>query len=244
MRNTLVILALLGSAASAVVWRADADPQAALALAAEHPAVGRVLPDGSATLIAPTWAITAGHVAAGLEPGSSLMFGGVAYPVKAIHVHPQGRPDPARRHQPPEVDLALVELAQPVVGIVPLAVHRGRAEQGAIAHLVGCGDFAPAGAALAHQDGRCRAVTNAVADAGPKRLFFPFDAPPAGSVLEGMGAPGDSGGPALIQADGKWQVAGVSSGSDGKPGAYGSTDIFVRVSSYLEWIDATLSPRN
>ena len=242
MRTQVLALALLmPTLAHAVVWRHDADPNAALALGASIPAVGRVLPDGSATLIAPTWAITAAHVAQRVVVGSQLEFGGVAYPVARVVVHPQGHADPARARQPPEVDLALLELARPVTGITPIPLHRGRGELGTTMTIVGCGDFGAAGAVRTRQDGRCRAVTNVVADAGPKRLFFPFDEPPAGTTLEGIGVAGDSGGAALIDVGGTWQIAGVSSGGDGPPGAYGSTDIYTRVSSYLDWIDATLT---
>lgn len=240
---TLAFVLCLSSLASAVVWRSDADPKAALELAADIPAVGRVLPDGSATLIAPEWAITAAHVAHGVKPGTELEFGGKRYAVAEVFVHPQGAPDPARPHQPPQVDIALLRLATKVQGIEPLALHRGTAELGQPMAIVGCGDFGPAGAKPAHQDGRCRAVMNRVADAGPLRLFFPFDAPPAGEALEGIGAPGDSGGSALVQVDGKWQVAGVSSAGDGPPNAYGSKDVFARVSSQLAWLDATLNRR-
>lgn len=244
MRTLILALLLsLSTTASAVVWRADADPKAALALGAENPAVGRVLPDGSATLVAPEWAITAAHVAAQVKPGTELEFGGKRYAVLEVHIHPQGQPDPARPRQPPGVDLALLRLAKPVEGIVPLALYRGQDEMSLPARIAGCGDFGPAGAKLAHQDGRCRAVTNAVADAGPKRLFLAFDAPPAGTVLEGVGAPGDSGGSALVLVDGKWQVAGVSSAGDGPPNAYGSTDVHTRVSSQLEWLDRTLGAK-
>jgi Trypsin len=240
MRILLVTICLAAATASAVVWRHDVPPAAALALGAKFPAVGRVRPDGSATLIAPTWVLTAAHVGAIIKADSTVEFEGKRYAVKRVVMHPKGIADPARPNQPPEVDLALLELATPVTGIAPLALHRAQDEMGKPLAIVGYGDFAAAGAPLVLTDGQRRAVMNAVADAGPKRLFFPFDAPPAGEPLEGMGAPGDSGGPALIEVGAVWQVAGVSSGSQGEPGAYGSTDIYVRVSSYLDWIDATL----
>lgn len=238
-RRILVALAavVVATAASAVVWRHDAAPEAALALAAKHPAVGRVLPDGSATLIARQWAVTAAHVAERIAKDGELEFGSKRYAVRRVHIHPQGH-GPAG--QPPEVDLALVELATPVAGIEPVAIHRGRDELERVMTIVGCGDFGPARAPRTHQDGRCRAVTNAVADAGPKRLFFVFDAPPAGSPLEGIGVAGDSGGAALVEVGGAWQLAGVSSGGNGPPGAYGTEDIYTRVSTYADWIDRTL----
>ncbi len=251
MRSVIVVLMLLASSlASAVVWRHDATPAAVLALGAKFPAVGRVRPDGSATLIAPTWVLTAAHVGAIIKADSTVEFEGKRYAVKRVVLHPRGSADPARPNQPPEVDLALLELATPVTGIAPLALYRSTGEQDQALAIVGYGDFAAAGAPLVRTDGQRRAVMNAVADAGPKRLFFPFDAPPSGEPLEGMGAPGDSGGPALIKVGAGWQVAGVSSGAQGEPGAYGSTDIYVRVSSHLDWIDATLgaarptNPRN
>jgi secreted trypsin-like serine protease len=79
-------------------------------------------------------------------------------------------------------------------------------------------------------------------DAGPKRIFMTFDAPPAGAALEGVGAPGDSGGPAFIEVDGRLRLAGVSSASmNGKPGTYGVVDVYTRVSAYVDWIERTIA---
>jgi hypothetical protein len=237
--SAILTSVLLAGTAAAVVWRADATEAEALALAARFPAVGRVLPDGTATLIAPTWMLTAAHVAARAKPGDEVELAGRRHRIARVIVHPAGKePAPGT---PPEVDLGLLELAQPVEGIAPLAQHRGRAEQGSTLTIVGCGDHAAAGAPRVHQDGRCRAITNRVDDAGPLRLFLRFDAPPAGTPLEGIGVAGDSGGPALIEVGGRWQVAGVSSGADGPPGAYGTVDVYARVSSFVGWLDEATS---
>src|SRR4029453_15926668 len=107
---------------------------------------------------------------------------------------------------------------------------------------VGFGDFGTPRMKLSRTDGRRRAASNIVVDAGPRRLFMKFDEPPDGTYLEGVGGPGDSGGPALIEIGGHWQVAGISSASmDGKPGQYGVTDVYTRVSSYVDWIDLVIS---
>ena len=127
-------------------------------------------------------------------------------------------------------------------GVTPLPLYRGRAELDATLVIVGYGDFGTPQEPLQRSDGRRRAASNVVVDAGPRRLFMKFDAPPGGTDLEGVGGPGDSGGPALVEVAGVWQVAGVSSASmDGRPGQYGVTDVYTRVSSYVEWISDTIA---
>ena len=97
---------------------------------------------------------------------------------------------------------------------------------------------------LKRADGKRRAVTNMVDDAGPKRIFMRFDEPPNATEFEGVGGPGDSGGPALLEKNGKLFLAGVSSGSmNGKPGEYGVVDVYTRVGSYLGWIEKVLNQK-
>jgi len=229
--------------APALAWatalRHDRADAAVLELGARFPAVGQVLPDGGCTLIAPRWVITAAHVAAAIpKMGGRVRFEGREYPVARVILHPEAKVEPGR---PPEVDLALVELAAAVEGVEPLPAFRGDDEFGKQAVIVGFGDIGDGKNAPKHTDGKRRAVTNVVSDAGPRRLFFHFDEPPAGTDLEGVGAGGDSGGPALLVGDGKTYVAGVSSASGGgKPGRYGVDDIYTRVSRYVEWIDRTV----
>ena len=225
---------LLHSRATAVVIRHDKDDAAALRLAQPFQAVGRILPDGGCTLITPTWALTAAHVGASLRPGSLIQFGDKTHAVKRVVLHPEGNGPKGR---PPEVDLALVELAEPVKAIRPVELYDGQEELGKLVYLVGYGDYGNPRSGLRQTDGNRRAVTNVVDDAGPLRIFMKFDEPPKGSEFEGVGGPGDSGGPALFLNDSKIFLMGVSSASmNGKPGAYGVTDVYVRVSSYISWI--------
>jgi len=232
---------LVHSRATAVVIRHDKDDAAALRLAQPFQAVGRILPDGGCTLIAPTWALTAAHVGASLHPGSLIQFGDQTYAVKRVVLHPEGS---GPKGSPPEVDLGLVEIAEPVIAIKPVSLYRGQKELGKMVYLVGYGDYGNPRSGLRRTDGNRRAVTNVVDDAGPRRIFMKFDEPPKGSEFEGVGGPGDSGGPALFLDDGKIFLMGVSSASmNGKPGAYGVTDVYVRVSSYISWIKKTIKTK-
>jgi hypothetical protein len=234
---TLTVLCFHAAPLQAVVIRHDRSDADAVALGRRFVAAGRVMPDGGCTLIRPTWATTAAHVAARVRPGAIVEFDGTPYTVKRIVVHPDAS-GPAGA--PPDVDLALLEFTTAVKGIDPVALYKGREELGLAAFLVGYGDYGVAGTPFRRTDGRRRAVTNTIDDAGPKRIFLAFDAPPSGLTLEGVGAPGDSGGPALIEVDGRLALAGVSSASmNGKPGSYGVVDVYTRISSYVDWIERT-----
>ncbi len=222
-----------------MVIRHDKSDADALALGRRFAATGRVLPDGGCTLIAPSWAVTAAHVAAQLRPGSRVEFEGQPHTVKRVIAHPDAT-GPAGA--PPEVDLALIEFTAPVAGVQPVALYKSRDELGRAVFIVGYGDYGSARAPFQRTDGKRRAVTNEINDAGPRRVFMTFDAPPSGSALEGVGAPGDSGGPAFIELTGRLLLVGVSSASmNGKPGTYGVVDVYTRISSYVDWIEKTIA---
>jgi len=76
-------------------------------------------------------------------------------------------------------------------------------------------------------------------------LRFRFDAPPAADDLEGISGPGDSGGPAFLERDGRLWLAGVSS-TNHSPGGeekctYGTIETYARVSTQRAWIDSILA---
>src|SRR5579883_2597000 len=91
-------------------------------------------------------------------------------------------------------------------------------------------------------DRQLRRVTNIVDEANDYWLKFRFDAPPAGTFLEGVAGGGDSGSPALIKQDGTLFLAGVSSWqyTNNSPlGLYGCVEHYTRVSRFVDWIHST-----
>lgn len=244
-RNQVLLLlcaSLIATAVSlpaTVVVRHDRSDADTLEAGARFPMVGFVPRGAGCTLIAPTWALTAAHVARSITAGSEIHFGDTRAVVKRVIVHPLGQsPKPG---VPPEVDLALVEFTAPVAGVTPAALYQGNDELGQLVHIVGFGDYGTPHTGITRTDGRRRAVTNVVSDAGPVRLRVAFDAPPHGTPLEGVGSAGDSGGPALIVRNDQVFVAGISSGSMGQPNQYGLIDVYARVSGHIQWITAAMT---
>ena len=239
MRLVLLTGTALALVSTAIVRRADRDDAQYLAAGARYPAVvalGRV---GDATLIAPRWLLTAGHVADGIRrgrPSTDITIAGEKYRIDAVIVHP------AWRELGPH-DIGLIRLDRAVGNLTPVALHRGRAERGVLAMLVGHGGNGRGDSPERAEDGRARAATSRIDSTSTAWLYFSFDAPPGGSDLEGAPGPGDSGGPAIIVSNGIPAVAGISSaGFDGRsgPGSYGAVDVFTRVSTYAAWIDSVM----
>ena len=236
----LAAISVAAVAATPIIRRADRPDARYLEAGAKYNAVialGRV---GDATLIAPQWLLTAGHVANAFRGRPSVEVGGRAYRIDRVAVHG------AWRELGPH-DVGLIRLAEPVVGIAPIPLYRGKAERGTVATIIGHGGSGTGASRERAEDGRTRAATSRVDSVTASWLYFSFDAPPRGTDLEGAPGPGDSGGPAIISAGGRAYVAGVSSaGFDGRdgPGSYGAVDVFTRVSTHVAWIDSVMRAPN
>ncbi len=196
--------------------------------------------DGMGSLIKPNWILSAAHVAAELSPGKKITFGETEYSIQQIVLHPNfcnyGLNDDMAQH-----DIALIQLDQPVEDVPRLPLYLKSDELEKIVTFVGRGDFGTGLIGPDQVDGKLRKATNRVEEADEQWLIFKFDAPPGGTDLEGISGPGDSGGPALLEVDRKWAIAGVSSGqkSDGfGEGHYGVREYYTRVSKYVDWIES------
>jgi hypothetical protein len=257
---TAMVLAGVAWPASAMTMRSDRPQQASLDLAArpEYASVGKIdetigstTSFGSGTLIAPDWVLTAAHVA---DDATAISFtiGGVKYAAAEWFVYPSWTGNLLAGY-----DVGLVKLATPVAGVAPAVRYTGLEEFGAVGTMIGYGLTGTGRTGATALDGRKRGAQNVVdtysgtaADTA-RTLLVDFDNPSNkrdslyGSAapldLEGLIAPGDSGGGLFIGDGAEARLVGVASyirGFDGKNDSdYGDTAAFTRVSAFNSWID-------
>jgi V8-like Glu-specific endopeptidase len=257
---TAMVLAGVAVPASATTMRSDRPQQAYLDLAArpEYASVGKIdetigssTSFGSGTLIAPDWVLTAAHVADDAT-AISFMIGGAKYAAAEWFVYPSWTGNLLAGY-----DVGLVKLATPVAGVAPAVRYTGLEEFGAVGTMIGYGLTGTGRTGATTLDGRKRGAQNVVdtysgttADTA-RILLVDFDNPANkrdslyGSAapldLEGLIAPGDSGGGLFIGEGAEARLVGVASyirGFDGKNDSdYGDTAAFTRVSAFNSWID-------
>jgi hypothetical protein len=215
--------------------------------------------DGMATLIRPDWLLTTAQVAQQLSLESVVNIAQVAYPIQQIVIHPHFRAEPATSLNPSHCeqvahDIALLQLQRPVQGVTPVPLYGDSDEQQKMVTLAGWGDFGTGLIGPDCVDKQLRVATNQVEKADEQWLMMRFDAPPAGTLYEGIAGPGDSGGPALVSISAQdseglahsqqgFAIAGIRSGQDSGgaaqslgEGYYGVWDYYTRVSCYFDWI--------
>ncbi|MCR6661885.1 MAG: trypsin-like serine protease [Luteimonas sp.] len=265
-RFLLPILLALSSSAHAIVIRDDIDDSQYRIPASEFPALVDMPGEGHGVLIAPQWVITAAHVLPMHAGPWQAVINGTPRDVERVVVHPgYARPAQELIHQALETgewmlavvqiastdDIALVKLAEPVTDVVPVALHGDDDQLGRIVKIIGKG--ATATGAKGHDPWgpnrtELRRAYNTITSAHGRWFCYVFDAPASALPLEGKTGSGDSGGPALIEVDGQWKLAGLAAWGfmhgdvrTTRPGLYGQFTCNVRLSHYLEWIEGAMS---
>lgn len=191
------------------------------------------------TLIHPSVVLTAGHCAVEGCAGRILIGDRVddaraqVVLVSQVETHPDYGSGPFN-------DLALLILAQPVQGVAPRALASpGAAEEAGSVRLVGFGTTDSAGR-LGY--GERRRVDVAVAAPDTAYGADPLTEFVAGApLLNKDTCPGDSGGPAYVEIDGSWYLAGVTSRATlGAMRTCGDGGIYERVGAFHPWIEAII----
>jgi hypothetical protein len=222
----------------AIMIRHDVDDALYQELAKDYPQICHMnLPDGEGALIADNWVITAAHLAADIKVGHKVTIAGNDHTVAGVFAHSGWN---GGKH-----DLALVKLREPVKNVKPAVLYREKDEAGKVVVILGAQDTGNGKTGPIPTDHKVRGATNVIDEATTAWLKFGFDEPPSGTPLEGVAGGGDSGGPAFIQKDGIVYLLGVGSGQStkatgGKEGVYGVIEHYVRVSTYIGWIERTI----
>ena len=235
----LLCLFLTGTALSSpIIIRHDRSDADYLALGKKYPSVCFVGKDGEGTLIAPRWVLTAAHVAKGMPlDARKVRFGEIDHAVERVILHPDWEKQQA--------DVALLKLAEPVKNIKPVELYSKTDETGKQIVFVGRGDTGTGLTGAKSMDRKVRGATNTVERADDQWIYFTFNKPENATEFEGISGPGDSGGPALFEQDGKLYTLGVSCWGDDASGdkingTYGDLEAYARVSTYHGWISETM----
>jgi hypothetical protein len=257
-----LLLAGLAAPVQAIVVRdSDADSlYVTLGSSAPYDSVGRFSGTtnrsgflASGTLIAPDWVLTAAHV---VDRAKTLTFiiGGQTYQADQKVVYPNWNGDLWSGY-----DIGLVHLVKPVDNVKPAQLYTGNRELNQADTVVGFGKTGTGELGDTKCDGLKRGAQNVISQIENKRLLvadfdnpLPSSAVPLGYThslpLEGMIAPGDSGGGLFITTATGTYLAGVNSfvGSDfGTPhSVYGNFSGHTRVSAFSDWITARIHGEN
>lgn len=207
-----------------------------------------------ATLIHPRWAVTAAHcseetsLGARLERGEKfpVSIANQASYVDKLVIHPNYEPGSVT-----EVDLALIRLSEALEFPRPVKMHDKEDELGRVVTLLGWGFFGLGTTGRDYDNGKFRFAHNRITEAG-RRLVFRFENPmdlESGALeFEGVPGLGDSGGPALLETDQGFTLAGVAVGElmragydRESQGKYGAVVIYERLSQHRDWINQVIS---
>jgi hypothetical protein len=252
---TLIVGVVTVWPAEAIVMRHDVSEQRYLDRAADFESLGRLTGSrfsASGVLIGPDLVLTAGHVVDAMDSGSRFTVGGTSYGVSSYEAHDRWDGSLLAGY-----DVGLVKLDRMASGVEWSTLLRGGGEFGNWAVWGGFGRTGTGFTGFSTpSDGRARAATNRLEKRyGDRVLVADFDTPlgrdrnaylgsSTPTSLEGLLAPGDSGGGVWVWEDG-WKLAGVNSfvmSLDGvMDGDYSEWMGMVRTTPHRDWLEAAVA---
>jgi hypothetical protein len=275
-----LLLVCVAGSAHAIVRRHDVGDSKYQVKPQSVPGLVNLPYEGHGELISPRWVVTAAHAVSDMRDHPKdwfVIINGRRRIVTRIVVYPDydastvgwktlfkeiGSGDAAawlKRYNAAMAsmhDIALLELKVRVSDLKPVPYYTGSAEAGQVAELFGEGapgtDITGAPDNAPHR-GDLRRAQNRISKAEGPWIRYVFDCGTDALPLEGVIGGGDSGGPVLINVDGKWILAGLAHGLDGsikdvlatraggfKQGLCGQTFASTRVSFFAHWIADTI----
>ncbi|MEO1082701.1 MAG: trypsin-like serine protease, partial [Acidobacteriota bacterium] len=235
----LLVCLFLAESTAAIVIRHDVEDSEYRDLGRAYSPSTAYIRGCAATLIAPTWLLTAAHCVAGRVDDLFLIRHLESrYRIAGISLHPSYDDD-----NDEIFDIALIQLQDAIHGGQPVELYKGTDELDKEVVFVGRGVFGNGREGLIDRDHLERGATNTVLVVSPQLIGFRFNKPERATALEGISARGDSGGPAFIEIDSKRYVAGVSSWQERnglREGTYDVFEYYTRVSSHIDWLKKTI----
>lgn len=201
----------------------------------DYSAVGIVNNGCTGTLIAPDVVLTAAHCVEANGGGyigdteGTFEVNGQVYNTTKITVHPNYNPNDFGAGY----DIAIMKLDRVVEGVTPHDINRTIPVVGQTLTLVGFGETGSSTSGSNNDFGNKTVGQTAIDEVTQNHVSWNFD-----SHDESNTAPGDSGGPAFLEQNGKLVVAGITSGGEGEAHALGDFSFDTRVDTLADWIDS------